>query len=230
MIIRNYNLNPMSDFRPRYLGCMRSTFSQKMIRSLLLVLLFVAVQIVRAVEVNVPADWTTLEVPSERPSSIKSMIRVLAPAEDAEVSINEMEIVMSMDEAAESFIRGATKRGFRHSSTSKLTHNDHEARHITGTLKLPEGDEELPIEAYIILGPDSMMTVSVTGQKASSMINDVLTWIELPTAETTPTTEPEVATTGRSLWEYLGMGLVIAAVAYAVINANSHKKKKENKS
>ena len=199
-----------------------------MIRSLLSVIFLVAFQVVRAVEVSVPADWTTLEVPSERPASIKSMIRVLAPTEDAEVSINEMEIVMSMDEAAESFVRGAAKRGFTHASTSKVAHDGHEARHITGVLPLPGSDEELPIEAYVILAPDSMLTVAVTGQEASLKINDVLGWIELPTAGATPPTEADVASTGRSLWEYLGMGLVFAAVAYAVINAKSRKNKKEN--
>ncbi len=158
------------------------------------------------------------------------MVRVLAPNEDFEVSINEMEIVMSLDEAAESFMRGADKRGFRHSSTSEVTHNGYEGRHIIGVLPLLEGTEELSIETYIILAPDSMLTVGVTGHEASSQINSVLDWIELPTMEATLETEADAVSKGRSLWEYLGIGLVLAAVGYAVVNANSRKNKKENKS
>lgn len=199
-----------------------------MLRYLLLITLL-TVSVVRAIEVNVPPGWTSLEVPSERPASIKSMIRVLAPNGDAEVSINELEIVMSLDEAAESFVRGAAKRGFRHSSTSTVTHEGHESRHITGILPLPDSDEELPVEAYVILAPDSMLSAGVTGLGASSKITEVLAWIELPPTGAPPTAEADTATTGRSLWEYLGMGVVFAAVAYAVVNAISRKNKKENK-
>ena len=209
---------------------MRFTFSPKMIRSLLHAIFLLTLQVVRAVEVNVPADWATLEVPSERPASIKSMIRVLAPTEDAEVSINEMEILMSMDEAADSFVRGSAKRGFKHVSTTKVTHDGHEARHITGILTLPESEEELPIEAYVILAPDSMLTVGVTGHEAPSKINDVLGWIELTGAESPQAAQADADSTGPSIWERVGLAAVCAAAAYAVGTAISRKNKKENKS
>ncbi|MFT3992343.1 MAG: hypothetical protein QM680_13140 [Luteolibacter sp.] len=193
---------------------------------LLLFTLLVTVQVVHAIEVDVPSSWTHLEVPSERPKSIKSMVRVLAPDGNAEVSINDMEILMSLDEAAESFVRGAAKRGFKHSSTSTVEYKEHEGRHITGILPLPDGGGDLPIEAYIIRTPDSMMTASVIGLDASSKINEVLGWIKLPVGGTTTAAKVEVANVGRSLWEYLGIGVVFAAVVYAIINSKSRKKQK----
>lgn len=195
-------------------------------RLLLLFTLLVTAQVVHAIEVDVPSSWTQLEVPSERPASIKSMVRALAPDGDVEASINDMEIVMSLDEAAESFVRGAAKRGFKHSTTSTVEHEGHEGRHIKGILPLPDNGGDLPIEAYIVRTPASMMTASVTGLDASSKIHEVLGWIKFPVAGMTTATKVEAVSAGRSLWEYLGIGVVFAAVAYAVINAQFRKKQK----
>jgi hypothetical protein len=184
-----------------------------------------------AIEVNVPDGWSQLEVPSQRPQTIKSMIRVLAPSGDAEASISEMEVVMSLDEAAESYVRGMAKRGFELQATSAVTHRGHESRHIKGELPLPDSDDKIPIEAYIILTPDSMLSAGVTGSGASSTIEEVLSWIQLPNAVSPSKTTSAAATEGRSIWEYLGMGAVFAAVGYAIVNAlSSRKKNRDNKS
>jgi hypothetical protein len=199
----------------------------KMYRQLLVALLL-SIGGVFALGVKVPEGWSKLDVPSQMPPAIKSMIRVSAPSGDAEVWISEMEVVMSLDEAAESYVRGMAKRGFEHQITSTVTHNGHEGRHIKGEITLPDNDDKIPVEAYLVLTPDSLMSAAVTGPRASSTINEVLGWIQTPTAVAPPKTTGAAATEGRSFWEILGMGAVFAAVGYAVVNAISSGKRKRD--
>ena len=201
-----------------------------MLRHLFVLTLLFGVNLAHAIEVNVPEDWTPLDVPSEMPTSINSLTKVISPDGNAEASISEMEIVMSLDEAAVSYVRGAAKGGFQHSATTTLMVEGYESRHITGTFPFPDSESEIPVEAYIILTQDTMMSIGVTGLDSSSQIKEVLGWIQFPVVDTAPTGGKSDVATGRSLWEYLGMGIVFAAIAYVIINAKSSREKpKENK-
>ena len=83
-----------------------------MLRHLFVLTLLFGVNLAHAIEVNVPEDWTPFDVPSEMPTSINSLTKVISPDGNAEASISEMEIVMSLDEAAVSYVSGAAKGGF----------------------------------------------------------------------------------------------------------------------
>ncbi|MCW1883738.1 hypothetical protein OKA04_03295 [Luteolibacter flavescens] len=196
---------------------------------LLLAALFLNIHVVFALEVNVPEGWSQLEVPSKMPPSIKSMIQVVSPSGDAQASFTEMEVVMSLDEAAEGYVRGMAKGGFQHETTSKVMHEGYESRHIKGVIPIPSSEDKIPVESYIILTQDSMVSAGVTGADASTTINDVLNWIQLPAAAVTPEIEGATKTSGRSFWEYVGSGVVFAAVGYALFAAISSRKTKKDK-
>ncbi len=189
----------------------------------LLTALFLSIQCVCAVEINVPDKWTRKEIPSEMPPSIRTMIQVVSPSEDAEVSLSVMDVVMSLDEAAESYVRGMAKKGFQHKATAKVMHNGYDGRHITGSLLLPGVEDLIPVEAYIVLTPDTMVTAGVFGAEASTLAKQVLSWIDFQDV-VAPSTEP--TTTGRSFWEYVGIAIVLGAVCYAIFNSASSQRKK----
>ena len=59
MIFRNYNTNPVIDVRPRWKGCMRSTFSKKMKTIQCIVALTVLALAVVEVQAEEVAGWPT---------------------------------------------------------------------------------------------------------------------------------------------------------------------------
>ncbi len=68
-------------------------------------------------------------------------------------------------------------RGFTIASTAKVIHNGHEGRHIKGHLSLAGRPNTIPVEVYIIMTQECILSVEVVGTKATSIINDVLSWI-----------------------------------------------------
>jgi len=189
----------------------------------LLTALFLTIQCVCAVEINVPENWTRKEIPTEMPPSIRTMIQAVSPSEDAEVSLSVMDVVMSLDEAAESYVRGMAKKGFQHKTTSKIMHNGYDGRHITGSLQLPGIGDLIPVEAYIVLTPDSMVTAGVFGAEASTLAKQVMVWIDFQDI-VAPSKAP--TTTNRSFWEYVGTTVVFGAVCYAIFNSAWSRRKK----
>ena len=195
----------------------------------ILTIILLSIQCVFAVEFNIPENWTHKETPKEKPPSIRSIIQVVSPSEDAEVSLSEMDLVMSLDEAAESYVRGMAKKGFQHKTTFNVMHKGYEGKHITGELQLPGIENLIPVSAYIIFTQDRMISAGVVGAEAPSLIDQVLGWIEFPPAAVP--LEPLVVKgdSGRSFWEYLGMVSVAGAVGYAISNSIYSRKKQDNK-
>lgn len=185
--------------------------------------LFLTIHCVCAVEINVPEKWTRKESPAEMPPSIRTMIQAVSPSEDAEVSLSVMDVVMSLDEAAESYVRGMAKRGFQHKDTSKIVQNGYDGRRITGSLHLPGVEDLIPVEAYIVVTPDSMVTAGVFGAEASTLAKQVLGWIVFQDV-VAPSKDP--TTTSRSFWENVGIAVVFGAVCYAIFNSASSRRKK----
>ena len=97
----------------------------------------------------------------------------------------EMKVAMSLDEAAKSYARGMPMRGFTIESTAKVNQNGHEGRHIKGYLSLAGSPNTIPVEVYIIMTQECILSVEVVGTKAPSMVNDVLSWITFK-----PVTDP----------------------------------------
>lgn len=105
------------------------------------------------------------------------MIRLLSPNKDGSASIAEMRKDVSLDEAAKSYARGMPMRGYTIETTAKVIQNGYEGRHIKGHLSLAGRPDTIPVEVYIIMTPDCILSVEVAGTNAPSMINDVLSWI-----------------------------------------------------
>ena len=170
-----------------------------------------------------PAEWTRKEIPLELPPSIRTMIQAVSPSEDAEVSISVMEVAMSLDEAAESHVRGMAKKGYKHKSTSKIMRNGYDGRHITGSLMLSGIEDEIPVEAYIVLTHESMVMAVVFGAESSTLAKQVLSWIDF---QDVVAPSKHSTATGRSFWEYVGIAVVVGAVCYAIFNSASSRRKK----
>ena len=156
----------------------------------LLAVIFLSTRCACAIEIRVPDGWSQVEVPSgdvpyKMPPTIRPMIRLLAPGKDRSAFIGEMKVGVSLDEAAKSYVRGMPMRGFTIESTAKVIQNGHEGTHIKGNLSLAGSPNTIPVEVYIIITQECILSVEVVGTKAPSMINDVLNWITFK-----PVTEP----------------------------------------
>jgi hypothetical protein len=125
------------------------------------------------------------DVPYKMPPTIRPMIRLLSPNKDGSASIAEMGKYVSLDEATMSYARGMPMRGFTIKSTAKIIQDGHEGRHIQGHLSLAGRPDTIPVEVYIIMTPECILSVEVAGTKATSMIKDVLIWIAFK-----PATQP----------------------------------------
>lgn len=152
--------------------------------------IFFCVQCAWAIELRVPEGWSQVEVPSgdvpyKMPPTIRPMIRLLSPNKDGSASIAEMRKDVSLDEATKSYARGMPMRGFTIKSTAKIIQDGHEGRHIKGHLSLAGRPDTIPVEVYIIMTPECILSVEVAGTKATSMIKDVLSWIAFK-----PATQP----------------------------------------
>ena len=119
------------------------------------------------------------------PPTIRPMIRLLSPGKDGSASIGEIKVIVSLDEAAKGFARGMPMRGFTIQSTTKLIHHGHEGRHIKGYLSLAGIPKTIPVEVYLMMTQECILSVEVVGTKAPSMINDVVSWITFK-----PVTDP----------------------------------------
>ncbi len=171
-----------------------------------------------AVEVSIPDEWSKIEIPSQLPETVQSLVKVLSPEQNSEVMISEMDIVMSMDEAEASHIRGASKGGYKHISTTGVTKLGLTGKQITGEFKSENSNEAIKAEALILLASDSMIMINVTGANTTALLSEVLTWIEIPeeSSELNAKAAPE---SSRSLFEYIGMGIVLVAIGYAVFGS-----------
>jgi len=168
-----------------------------------------------AVEVSIPDGWSKMEIPSQLPQTVQSVVKVLSPEQDSEVMISEMDIVMSMDEAEASHIREASKGGYKHISTAGITKLGLTGKQISGEFKSESGNEAIKAEALILLASDSMIMINVTGANTTALLSEVLTWIEIP-EESSEVNAEATSKSGRSLFEYIGIGIVLAAIGYAV--------------
>jgi hypothetical protein len=144
--------------------------------------IFMSIHCACAIEIRVPDGWAQVEVPSaavpyKMPPTIRPMIRLLPPNKDGAASIAEMRVDVSLDEAAKSYARGMPMRGYTIESTAKVVHSGHEGRHIKGHMSLAGSPNTTPVEVYIIITPECILSIEVVGTKATSMINDVLSWI-----------------------------------------------------
>jgi hypothetical protein len=144
--------------------------------------IFLSIQCACAIEIRAPEGWSQVEVPSEdvpykMPPTIRPMIRLLSPGKDGSVSIREMKLAMSLDEAVKGYVRGMPMRGFTIESTAEVIQDGHEGRHIKGYLSLAGSPNTIPVEVYIIMTQESILSVEVVSTKAPSMITDVLSWI-----------------------------------------------------
>ena len=184
---------------------------------LILLFLFVCYQGAFAVEVNIPSGWSKLEIPTKVPPTIRSILKLVSPEQDSEVSITEMDVVMSISDAEASFIRGASRGGYKHISTSDVTKLGFTGKHLVGEFIVEDGGEPIFSETFILLTPDSMISLGVTGDKAGDLLPEVLNWIEVPQSSSSVHVEEEVTRPrGRSPFEYIGIGLVCVAVGYAI--------------
>jgi hypothetical protein len=152
--------------------------------------IFLCVHCACAVEIRVPEGWSQVEVPSgdvpyKMPPTIRPMIRLSSPGKDGSASIGEMKVIVSLGEAAKSYARGMPMRGFTIQSTAKVIHRGHEGRHIKGYLSLAGIPKTIPVEVYMIMTQECILSVEVVGARAPSMINDVLSWITFK-----PVTDP----------------------------------------
>lgn len=148
----------------------------------LLAIVFLGIQCACAIEIRVPEGWSQVEVPPgdvpyKMPQTIRPMIRLLSPGKDGAASIGEMKLTMSLDDAAKSYARGMPMRGFTIESTAKVSQSGHEGRHIRGYLSLAGSPDRIPVEVYILMTQECILSVEVVGPKAPSVMNDVLSWI-----------------------------------------------------
>jgi hypothetical protein len=215
-------------------GGRTSNVIHKMTR-FLLAAIFLSIQCVCAIEIRVPDSWSHVEVPSSQvpyqmPPTIRPMIRLVPPSKDGTASISEMKAIVSLNEAAKSYIRGMPMRGITIDSTADVIQNGLEGRHIKGHLSLAGREITFPFEAYILMAGDCILSVEVVSAEASSLINEVLSWIDFQAA-VVPSKAPDAnGASGRSLWEYLGIVVVLLAIGYAIFNSKrTSKKRSDNK-
>lgn len=192
------------------------------------------IQCASAIEIRVPESWSHGEIPPSQvpyqmPPAIRPMIRLIPPIKDGTVSISEMKPIMSLDEAVERYIRGMPMRGISVDSTSNLSQNGHQGRLIKGHMSFAGHEITFPAEAFILVTEDCILSVEVNGKNASSMLNEVLGWIDFQDDAVPSKVRDAGGTAGRSFWEYVGIGIVLLAVGYAIFNSRfTHNKRSES--
>jgi hypothetical protein len=154
------------------------------------------------------------------------MIEVTSPENSGSALICQAAGGMSLDEAAKRYVGWMPARGITVESNSKVIYNGLDGRHVKGRLSLAGCGSAIPTELYIISTQESVLSVEVRSAEASSMINQVMSWIEFKNVGNPPRAGNEIASSGRGLFEYLGIGVVFAAVGYAVFNSISTRGKK----
>lgn len=207
---------------------------RKMIRVILAAILL-GVQYSFAIGIRVPEGWSqvevpTMQVPNQMPPTVRPMIRLMPPGKAGTVSISEMKVLMSLDEATKTYVRGMPMRGITMETTTGVVLKGHEGKHIKGRLSFSQPPVTIPVEVYIIMTQECILSVEVQSTEASSMINEVLSWIEFQTGAISSKVPDKNATAGRSFWEYLGMGVVLFAAGYAIFSFKLHSKKKSKSS
>jgi hypothetical protein len=204
-------------------------------KGIFLAAIFLIAQCAYAVEIRVPESWSegefqSSEVPYQMPPAIRPMVRLIPPTKDGTVSISQMKPLMSLDEAAKSYIRGMPMRGFAVESSSNVSQSGHEGKRIIGHMSFADRDITFPVEVFILKTEDCILSVEVISKDASSMLNEVLSWIDLQ-AVPLPAEAPDAKRpTGRSFWEYVGIGAVLLAVGYAIFDSKfTHKIRSDKK-
>lgn len=203
----------------------------------ILAAILLGIQYSFAIEIRVPEGWSQVEVPTMQvpyqmpPTTVRPMFRLMPPSKSGTVSISEMKVLMSLDEAAKTYARGMPMRGITIDSATGVVLKGHEGKHIKAHLSFSQPPLTIPVEIYIIMTQKFILIVEVQSTEASSMINEVLSWIDFQ-ADAAPAKEPDAnGTAGRSFWEYAGIGVVLLALGYAIFNSKfTHKKRPDNKS
>lgn len=201
-------------------------------KCLSLAAIFLLVQSALAIELRVPESWSQGEVPAsevpyQMPPVIRPMIRLTPPTKDGHASIGEMEPLMSLDEAVRRYVRGMPMRGITIESTAIASLDGREGRRIKGHRSLVALDIKLPVEVFLFKTEECIFSVEVYSKNdAASMMNEVLSWVDFQ-ADAAPADKPDdKEPAGRSFWEYAGIGMVLAALAYAIFGSKfSHKER-----
>lgn len=183
---------------------------------------------------HVPEGWSEEEVPStdvsyQMPPTVRPMIRLVPPGKDGTASISEMKVVTSLDEAAKRYVRGMPMRGIAIDSAANVIQNGHEGKHVKGHLAPAGNSQTFPVEVYIIMTQECILSVEVISKEASPMINEVLSWIEFQTAAVSSKDSNTHGSAGRRFWLYLGMSVFFMVVGYAVYHFNSSHRRMDHK-
>jgi hypothetical protein len=156
------------------------------------------------------------------------MIRLGRPGILGVVDIAEMEVGIPLDEAAKRYVRGMPMRGMTVESTSNVSQRGHEARRIRGilTVRVAGRQNSFPVEVFLIMTQECILSVEAVGEDATSTMNEVLSWIAFQSATAPSKASDTKGGEGRSNWEYIGMSIVLVAVAYAILKSTSLRRKK----
>jgi hypothetical protein len=200
----------------------------------LLAMLLLSIQCVWAVEIRVPENWSQSEdssaqVPHQMPPAIRPMLRLIPPTKVGGVSVHEMKPLLSLDEAAKTYVRGMPMRGIVVEATGDIVLDGHQGKSIQGHMNLAGADTVFPVEVRLFVTQESILGVEAVGKEAPTMINEVLSWIEFPPAVTPSKAPDRDGKAGRSFWEYLGIGAVLLALVYAVYDSKVSTKKRSEK-
>jgi hypothetical protein len=200
---------------------------------LFLAAFFLIIQCASAIEIRVPESWSQgevppSEVPYQMPPAIRPMIRLIPPTKDGTASISEMKPLISLDEAAKTYIRAMSVRGITVDSTSNVSQNGHEGRRIKGHMSFADRDITFPVEAFILETEDCILSVEVISKSASSMLNEILSWIDFQADAVPAKARDTSGTARRSFWEYVGFGVVLMAVGYAIFNSKFTRNKRSD--
>lgn len=199
----------------------------------LLATLFLGIQCIWAVEIRVPENWSRAEdssaqVPHQMPPAIRPMLRLVPPTQEGGVSVHEMKPLLSLDEAAKTYVRGMPMRGIVVEATGDIIQDGHKGKSIQGHMNVAGADVVFPVEVRVFVTQESILGVEAVGKEAPAMINEVLGWIEFPPGATPPKAPDRHGKAGRSFWVYLGMGVVLLAVIYAVVDSKRSAKKRSD--
>lgn len=187
-------------------------------------MLLLSIQCVWAVEIHVPENWSRAEdssaqVPHQMPPAIRPMLRLVPPTQEGGVSVHEMKPLLSLDEAAKTYVRGMPMRGIVVEATGDIIQDGHQGKSIQGNMNIAGTDVVFPVEVRLFVTQESILGVEAVGKEAPAMINEVLGWIEFPPGATPSKAPDRNGKAGRSFWEYLGMGVVLLALIYAVVDS-----------
>lgn len=156
-----------------------------MIRSIFTAV-FLGISCACAIEVRVPEGWSHLEARSDRPPSVRPVVRVLSSGKDLEVCISSVDAGISLDQAVKNHARWMPARGITIGTISPVSLGGHEARHIMGHLSYAGGGAVIPDEVYVISAQGGVVVVEMTGKNTSSAIHQVLGWIDFQAAAVPP--------------------------------------------